>query len=260
MVFHTAGIILHHGFVLTGYWPWQLCVASVVEVLVGAPSPALRQQSLLDVLPECMAATTSQLLDPATFSAVPDEKRMELMRVLEAMSDINSAETFARELPSISHSLLYWKHLALWLQLRSGLVVASPTLWEGLCEEAIVGYRATLAPSPSKVVAALQFMFADAIPALRVCEERVKLYLEAFLWASTSTYLQKFLCFCTAVDVVLPPDVIKVEFDSTKGANRLPRAMTCSQTLTLSRCYVSQDEFNSDLFAVIKCASAFDSI
>lgn len=223
---------------------------------MGAASPTLIRQSLMDFLSEDLKVCLLQLLNPGTFDTITANERLALLTQLEAKSDVNSSEALANELDMASQCLMYWRHLAFWLQLKAGLTT-SPTLWVGLSEEAIVGYRDTLAPTASKVIQAIEFRFSDNG---RILEERVSHYLESFLWSCSSSQLLNFLSFCTALDILLPFCSINVEFDSTSGLNRIPRAKTCSQTLTLSRNYVCQEDFSTDLVAVLERASVFDSL
>lgn len=71
--------------------------------------------------------------------------------------------------------------------------------------------------------------------------------------------LTKFLVYTTASDLMPPQTKVYVEFNSTEGEQRLPRATTCTNTLTVSRLYVSQEDLSLCLTNVLSSEQPFSA-
>lgn len=83
-------------------------------------------------------------------------------------------------------------------------------------------------------------------------EERIITYFERWIAALTPHQLAKLLVFWTASNVHLPEQVLKVEFNSQEGLARRPTAVTCSDTLELSRMYFSEKDFADDMAIIFR--------
>lgn len=253
-IWYKAGVIFSHGLILFGYWPWQLCMASVVHAILGKVSSSLVLDSFMDFLPEETKNLLSQNSGQTSATMLANlSSELQLTEILKSLEDLN------QQLDSVGRCHMVWKPLACLLQMTAGLQRASPTLWAGINEDVLVKYRKSLAPTVQSVLDSIRPNFTDERDG-RMAEERVANYLESFLWSCDGSMLRRFLIFSTASDVLFPHDSITVEFDSTIGMNRAPRAMTCSKTLTLSRTYISQQEFRNDILSVISHDRPFDSM
>ena len=72
-------------------------------------------------------------------------------------------------------------------------------------------------------------------------EERVILYLEAWMASLRPQELMDFFVFWMASNAFLPDQVLNAAFNSTQGFARRPSPSTCSDTLSQSRMYFSQE-------------------
>ena len=59
--------------------------------------------------------------------------------------------------------------------------------------------------------------------------------------------LMDFFVFWMASNAFLPDQVLNAAFNSTQGFARRPSPSTCSDTLSPSRMYFSQEDFNTDM-------------
>lgn len=134
------------------------------------------------------------------------------------------------------------------------------TLWCDVTEGLICDLYNHLAPNVSKVLRILNPNHTDDI-SQRIMEEKVVMFLEAWLASLGTLQLKDLLIFWTASNIILPGCSLNLEFNSNRGLTRRPTSMTCTNTLTLSRFYMNQQEFENDMQVIFtKEAHIFDSL
>jgi hypothetical protein len=216
-------------------------------------------KSLEEFLPE-EDMKKMKLLCSGEFEAVSEDARLGLMQRLDAMSDMTQAS--AREVfVELARFQLIHKRKVYLLNLEYGLKKCYPALFSGLGEEVFVAYRAQMAPTGERIVRALFFNYIDEREReARALEERVVGYLQNFLETASGDILTRFLVFVTGSDVLPPDAALHVHFDSTEGLLQMPRATTCSKTLTLTRKYICFEDFEKAWQNVLKNETGFDTL
>lgn len=256
-LFEVAGRVIAHGFILTGLWPYHLCQASIVVALTGSVSPSLAINSFMEFIAPEDQPYLQQLLNPATYSVVSDLTRLRILSQYDCRVNV-TADTVQGVVQQLAHLHTVYIPFSPLLQLARGLC-AYPSFWSRVSQDTLTELYKSLLPNADKVLAALSVDHSDNIDC-RFMEERVVTYLTTFLSSIANEDLQRVLIFWTASNT-LCDEPLKVAFNSCQGLSRRPTAMTCSATLTLSRYYVSQDDFNTDVRAMLTDdARIFDTL
>ena len=253
-----VGRILVHGLLTTGYWPQQLSVASVAAASRITVTNSLYRCSFLEFVGEDTRQTLLALTDDL-FDSVSAEKRLDILSSLESKTDPTSSEEAKVLVEHLARVHLLVKPFYYLRLIRKGMK-AYLGLFSGVGEEVFSFLRLRGLPTVQKVVDSLKYSFSEERPTLMSLEMRVQGYLENFIRQCEPKDIVKFLVFCTATDILQDQESINIEFNSSQGLSRAPSATTCSSTLSVSRYYISREDFDGDLRKVIREEHAFDAI
>ena len=154
-------------------------------------------------------------------------------------------------LVSLASSVTIFRPYHSLLQLGQGMGTYQ-NLWNGVREEHVLHLYESARPDCTKISDAMLPLFSDDDPDKRTMEERIIVFLDTWMASLNPHQLMEFLVFWTASDAMLPDQVLKIEFNSMQGFARRPTSSTCSDTLSLSRNYFSQEDFDMDMVVVFR--------
>ena len=217
-----------------------------MAAITGSVSRNLALDCLLQIVSKDDEKNLRKLMQPASFSTVTVMTRLRILSGLECrlQVDAGNVRTVLEELALLK--TVYQPYCCL-LQIARGLR-CFPTLWNGVSEEALQHMYSELTPSIEAVIEHMQCEYAED-KECRYAEERVVHFMETFLSSLSRKELEKVLIFWTASNVL--HGSLKLAFNSAEGACRCPHATTCTSTLTVSRLYLTDDEFRLDMNVMI---------
>ena len=258
--YEVLGRIIAHAFITTDVWPTEFCLASLVATLTGSVSQELAVKSFVDSMSSSDQDIFKQLWDQETFENVSQNARYRFATSYGGKQEItkdNAKETLV-QLALLN--VVYSPYAAL-MKMARGLNVYT-NLWRGVTEETLVALWEDLLPRPDKIIEALEVDYTTGQEVdARILEGKVVQYLEAFIVTLSKYDIKKLLIFWTAKNVLSPDDKLTLAFNSTYGIQRMPFAMTCSSTLTLSRYYTGPEDLAHDLNSVLSVKDmTFDSM
>ncbi|XP_014674228.1 PREDICTED: uncharacterized protein LOC106814425 [Priapulus caudatus] len=255
-----VGKIISHAYVLTGIFPIQICKSAIKFLLCGNVAGDETTLSFLRVLSEDeRAILKSAMADREYMMSVSGH--LSVLRALgpHCSSQAPSPNNLQSVLTSVAETAVLLKPFWMWFQLHTGMR-CYPSLWMGLSGQVVEQMFDRLRPTPAKVLECISSAHSDDTD-LQFAEYRVYGYLEQFISSLNAEKLERLLQFWTAADILLQVDLL-VAYNSLQGTSIRPIANTCSQTLQLSRFYVSYQDFkhNMDCYIFTNETHIFDSV
>ena len=215
--------------------------------------------SLLQHMPEFkMKRVTTYLNNP---SKLEDEKERTLLLTALDEYNLNIVPSF-RDLKSILEDVaiteVVFRPMCSLSSIKKGLM-SYEMLWKGMTPTLLQDLIKSLTPTPEKILESVEYHYAET-PELCMLE-RVKGYLESFIAFLSPEQMQDFQKFVTAQEYMLA-EKIQVHFNSTIGESRRPIAMTCTNSLSVSRVYAFKVEFkkNMETFIFSETSQVFDAV
>ncbi|XP_063954743.1 uncharacterized protein LOC135153898 [Lytechinus pictus] len=242
-LYRTLGRIIAHAFVLCGYWPIAINKATLTASLTAAVSEDLVLSSFLGMLNE----RECHILQALLHGRGSEDDQLRCLGVLtrfdcrQRVTNLNARDI----LTTLASAVTIYRPFHAVLQIGQGLTSYN-NLWNGVGEQHIVRLFQQALPDATKVEDVILPVFSED-EACRVMEERVVIFLKTWMASLRPDQFRDFFIFWTASDAILPNQVLRVDFNSTDGLGRRPAATTCSDTLSLSRLYFSQEDFDQDM-------------
>lgn len=236
-----VGQIISHAFILHHIFPIQLSLAYMCTLLSNKCTDEILQASFTHYLCEQdrLAITTART------DFVSAKQRLVNIFAANGGLILPSPSNYRQQLLQMANVSLLVKPFYAMMQMKHGFSVHGE-LWQGWNEQVCRELYRSLRPTTERVTMSITYGFSDNVE-LRVSEERTKDFLENFLLALTEMELEQMLTFWSSTPLFVQTSTLHVEFNSTEGLVQRPTANTCSSTLTLSRQYMSQKEFNENL-------------
>ena len=256
----AAGRILILGYILNDYIPYFINKAQLFSLFtMNSPSDSLIEKSFLDCLDESSRGIISSGLNSLHFT---EDQRMALISIFANFetSSLPRPETLTKIVHNTARYLLLVKPFFFLHQMREGILEVKSSPFLDISEELFISLMDSFMPSGAEIVKALTIKYSGS-PNLYGFEEKVAGFLECFLLTLTQKEAAVFMRFVSGNERV---SRVIVEFNGAATEERMiPRSNTCSVTLHVSRCILTQDQFDklfSFLFLHKEFWNQFDSI
>ena len=248
----TLGGILSHTFILTGVFPTQLCMASMVYM--ATLDINIHEETLLDsflaILPIpdrdlITIALQKEIFDPSIF-----DKLMEFY-TLYRLHHLPTTTNLKQDMLSLARFKLILEPMSALTAMREGIPKSHMNLWKSMSVEGLSYLYSNLKVTNDKVLSTIA-----PLPVLRPEEHQVVYYLRTFIQEADVTTLKKFMQFVTGA-AYCTKEPITLEFNGATGMERAPHASTCGQVLVLPTSYTSYSEFKGEFSAVLNNSYSF---
>lgn len=257
--FDVIGRIISHAFVLVEYFPTSIALPAMTMIMSGTATDDHLVKSFVRLLGENDGRIITECLDKPDMLDDPVISR----RVIRILGTNHCMQVPKKhDLKEIVLSVARLKILCapLWSlnQLWRGLT-CYPVLWQGIEQKCLRQLYDQLQPNAEKILACIEYEYSSNMD-LRFLEEMVCGYFERFISSLNEKQLTDLLVFWTASDCIL--GTLKVAFNSLDGIEQRPQAHTCSNTLSISRTYMSERQLSRNVMAHIasKFAEVFDAV
>ncbi|XP_057299552.1 uncharacterized protein LOC130630175 isoform X3 [Hydractinia symbiolongicarpus] len=237
----AVGMILVHGFLLTGYLPLMINNSQLFIILSGKePSSESMATSFLSVIGE----TNKQLILKAKqMSCYDNSLEMSLVRLLLMYEStyLPSPSTIDNCIKNISKYMMVKKPYFALQKMSLGLTGEVKEFLTNLTEDLLLQYREKLIPSGAAILSKLSPRYSDDDD-LKLQEETVFDFLHMYVETLDSTKAGHFLKFVTGFEVVY--DTMYVDFNGEESLHKMiPTAHTCTSILHLSRFFLCYESF-----------------
>lgn len=240
--FFNIGRFLSHAYLMTGYFPITLSIASAKVIICG-------QHAVTD---EELCSSFSRFVDPFEARVLEKPSEEELQTVVVPMlgrfnvftvPTVDNLSTLIKK--AAFYALVAKPYFAL-SEIRRGMFDAHPSLWTRIGTPQIVDelYDA-LRPTVPRVLAMI-----DEPTAATPHEDMTFDFLRRLIHSLNPQMLQKFLCFVTGFSVCSPKK-ITLQFNQLDGFGRRPTANTCSNILHLPTSYESYASFTNEFNSLL---------
>lgn len=232
----ALGRILHHGYILTGFFPTRLAKACVHQALFNDVSKECIIASFTESLPQRQKELVRQVMQDNESGDFP------LNDICDILEDYGNTRLPKREnINSIIHEIGAVEFVAkpfLYLQkMRQGMGL----FWNNVTPEQVDAIYEMCKPTASRVIDAL------LLEPQGKKEDKISRWLRLYLRECSEKGLRRFLWFCTGTDLIVPDRRIKVCFEFMPEVMQRPRAKTCFNILTLPSSYASYAHLRSNL-------------
>ena len=231
----SAGRILLHGFILTGYLPIHISHEQLFYIFTGTvPSVNTMEKSFLQSLgdgdKENVMKAKQHLTEELKYSLIG-------LFSINEFSSIPSNESFSEDFQRMAQYVLIRKPYYILEQLRIKTNNFS-SLFQSLSEELFIEVLRSKLPNGITVSKMLKPSYSSD-DNRQVHEEKVFGYLETYVSSLGVTDTGKFLKFVTGLEVMSQD--IDVNFNGEMNYKLMfPTAFTCTNSINLSRHYLTQ--------------------
>ena len=245
-IYPLLGVILSHGYLVSGFLPIRIAFPSLVTMLRGQVK--IPEHILTESFIDSLNVHEAQLIKQAicSKSAFPEKLKGSLVALF--------ARYGCRKIPSpqsvkemIIHSSRYEflvKPCAALTAMFAAIPPKHKVFWEKKTVHDLYDLYSALSVTPSKLISML------SCDETNPNEERIVNYLIQFIGTMTSDELRSFLRFVTGSSVC-PSNGIQVTFNHLSGFARRPISHTCDCVLELPVEYKSSLEFITEFRTIL---------
>ena len=253
-IYPLLGRILSHSTALLQTIPVRFCKSTLLTV-IHSPS-AVNEECLLSDFMKFITESERDILGRAVrdFQSLQDSDREEVQYVFGrfGMGAVIRQDNINTLLANLARHELCMKPLFLCTLIKSGIPQNHfQAFWEKLSNTTLNDLYKALVPTTSGVLSLI-----ETDDNLRPEEDVTFYYLRDFIRGLGEDDLQSFLRFVTGQDI-LPQKPIRVMFNRLQGVSRRPIAHTCRNSLELSLCYETIQEFSREFKAILKDPSCY---
>lgn len=265
--FETVGRIISHAFVLTGFFPVGICKAAIHMMLTGKASTEKIMSSFVNHLCERERYVVRKVMDGKDLS---DMDALCFLGVLSFHGCKTSPKTEDRQrtVENVAATSLLCKPLFCYGRVFAGMN-CYPLLWIRMSDTVIDEMYNKMKPKADDIVRLINYEYTELkedetlrqFIDIRSAEERIQQFLERYVESRSDDQLADLLQFWTGSNISIVPCLF-VAFNSLQWLARRPLVSACIGQITLSRYYISYEEFEAEMTTCLKSEEAgkFDSI
>lgn len=232
----ALGRILHHGYILTGYFPTRIAKACMLQAICNEASEDCIVQSFVNTLPPKQKEIVCQALGSSSYDTFPMD---DICDILEdhgsaRLPSFGNLHAIIQEISAVE--LLSKPYLCL-SKLKEGM----GPFWNVVTPEQVHSIYQMCQPSAKRVIECL------ILDPKTKKEEKIGRWLKMYLKECTEKIIRRFVWFCTGTDMIVPGRSIKVCFESMPEEMQRPKAKTCFCILILPTCYPSYSKLHSNM-------------
>lgn len=249
--FPILGMVLSHGYLTCGFLPLRIAFPAIASCLLG---PTVRipdeilLESFLDYLVHYEMKTVKDALCAFSTGQFPPNLISKLTTLLSRYGcrSLPKPESVKRLILEVARHEFMIKAAGATCAMHAGVPEEHKSFWSKYSVEELYGIYKSLNGSPDKVIERIL-----EPPEMSANEERVFGYFMQFIGSLDLDELRLFMRFITGSSVMLNTG-IRVIFNGSTGAARLPIAHTCSPAIELPSTYATYPDFAHDFKCVLK--------